>query len=110
MDDKTLTALRQSIENWEWNAVTETPENYTTGVKDCALCEAFLRDECLGCPVRKLVGGVFCLGSPYYNAVQVRGEWSCDPSNPALRDAAHTAARAEAEFLRSLLPEEEATP
>lgn len=107
MDDKTLTALQQSIEKWERNAVAETPDDYTTGVKDCALCQVFMQGGCLGCPVRGATGGVFCVGSPYYNAVQVRGEWSRTSFNTDLRDAARAAARAEADFLRSLLPEAE---
>lgn len=43
MDAATLTALTQSIEKWERNAVAETPDEYTTAVEDCALCALFFR-------------------------------------------------------------------
>ena len=110
MDDRTLTALRQSIEKWERNAVAETPDDYATSVGSCALCCLFWENRCRGCPVTDATGGVRCDWTPYWVANAARSEWSDCPSNLTLRDAAHAAARAEVEFLRSLLPEEEATP
>lgn len=105
MDAKTLTALRQSIEKWERNAVAETPEDFTTGRSACALCGLFWGGGCEGCPVREATGRQSCYGSPYDDADMARDEWLDAPTDTALRDAAHIAARAEAEFLRSLLPE-----
>lgn len=110
MDAQTLTALRQSIKKWERNAVAETPDDFTVGVKACALCDVFRRNKCLGCPVMDATGHQFCYKSPYSDAGRAYGEWLGNPSNPTLRDAAHAAARAEAKFLRSLLPKAEGQP
>ncbi len=109
MDDRTLAALWQSIEKWERNAVAETPGDYTTGSASCALCEVFLEGCCQGCPVKSRTRETGCTGTPFVNAAHARWEWLNHRSDATLRDAAHTAARAEAEFLRSLLPEGEAT-
>ena len=110
MDARTLTALRQSIEKWERNATAETPCDFTLWVHNCPLCEAFGHDGCLGCPVKGSTGLRGCIGTPYYRAFDARIRWFDAPSDTALRDAAHVAARAEVAFLRSLLPEAEATP
>ena len=110
MDAETLTALRQSIEKWERNAVAETPGDYTTGAASCALCEVFLGGCCQGCPVKRRTRQTGCTGTPFANAVHARWAWLNHSSDAALRNAAHAAAREEAEFLRSLLPEEETTP
>lgn len=108
MDAKTLAALRQSIEKWERNAVAETPEDFTKGFGSCPLCQLFWESDCVGCPVRDRTGYWCCLGSPYDE--EAHEDWLSAPSDTALRDEAHAAARAEVEFLRSLLPEAEATP
>ena len=109
MDDRTLTALRQSIEKWERNAVAETPADFTTSPNSCPLCQRFWKRYCVGCPVAGRTGKVGCAGSPYAEAAVAADEWLDNPDNETLRDTAHAAARAEAEFLRSLLPEGEAT-
>ena len=111
MDAKTLAALRQSIKKWERNAVAETPKGFTTTSANCPLCKLFSgRGGCNGCPVEERTGQWGCRGTPYSAADGAHDEWSDCPSSPALRDAAHAAARAEVEFLRSLLPEDETTP
>lgn len=110
MDAETLTALKQSIEKWERNAVAETPDGFTTGPETCALCGLFWRRGCNGCPVRAKTGYSSCLASPYVAAAGAKINWRHEPSDTVRRDAAHTAARAEVAFLRSLLPEEETTP
>lgn len=110
MDAETLTALKQSIEKWERNAVAETPGDFTTRPRDCALCWLFCKRGCGGCPVMDATGKVYCHGTPYDEAALACAEWRNATSNTTLRDAAQAAARAEVEFLRSLLPEEEATP
>ena len=107
MDDKTLTALRQSIEKWERNAVAETPDDLAMGVEACPLCALFWRGRCVGCPVMDATDDAFCDGSPYDAAESACEEWFQDPSNTGLRDAARAAARAEVAFLRSLLPDRE---
>ena len=105
MDDKTLTALTQSIEKWERNAVAETPGEFTTGNDACALCGLFWDRECNGCPVRAKTGHSICLASPYVAAAAAKINWRHEPSDTSRREAAHAAARAEVDFLRSLLPE-----
>ena len=108
MDDRTLTALRQSIEKWERNAVAETPDDFATGAETCALCDLFYwKDGCNGCPVKERTGQWGCRGTPYLAADGARYEWSACPSDTTRRDAARAAARAEVAFLRSLLPKEE---
>lgn len=110
MDDKTLNALKQSIEKWERNAVAETPDDYTTGVESCALCRMFWRSSCRGCPVSEATGETHCFNSPHSDAAYAGDDWLHYPSDATLRDAAHAAARAEVAFLRSLLPQEETAP
>lgn len=105
MEAATLTALNQSIEKWERNAVAETPDDYAVRVKDCPLCDIFFRGGCRGCPVMAATGESGCGGSPYRAAVRACYRW--EDADTALRDAAHAAARAEVAFLRSLLPEGE---
>ena len=103
MEADTLTALKQSIEKWERNAVAETPEGFSTGPTGCALCGLFWDDHCTGCPVSTETGQTKCYGTPYRASVEARDEWIRDPYRNALRDATHAAARDEAAFLRSLL-------
>lgn len=110
MDAKTLTALRQSIKKWERNAVAESPARFAIRSEDCPLCRMFAASGCRGCPVSAATGRDLCDGTPYRAAADARALWSADPIYPPRREKAHAAARAEAEFLRSLLPEEEATP
>ena len=111
MDAETLAALKQSIEKWEHNAVAETPDDFATEAETCALCDLFYwKGGCNRCPVKERTGQWGCRGTPYVAADAAHEEWSACPSNPTLRDASHAAARAEAEFLRSLLPEGEPTP
>ena len=110
MDAKTLTALRQSIEKWERNAVAETPEDIMVGSDSCPLCQLFWKRRCEGCPVRDRTEETYCDGSPYDDAYFAGARWISAPENESLRNEAHAAFRAEVGFLRSLLPEEEATP
>jgi len=102
MDAKTLKALKASIEKWERNAVAETPDGYLIGPESCALCRLFHDSGCHGCPVRGRTGRVGCLGTPYFAASKAQWGWRLGGSTP---DEAHTAAREEVAFLKSLLPE-----
>lgn len=105
MDDKTLTALKQSIEKWDRNTVAETPDDYALGTRNCPLCEMFWRRECIGCPVRDRTNRSGCRGTPYDRTVSARMRWIDSPSDATLREKAHDAARDEVAFLRCLLPE-----
>ena len=110
MDGKTLKALKQSIKKWERNAVAETPEDTMVGSDSCPLCKLFWKRRCEGCPVRDRTEETYCDGSPYDDAEFASVRWGSAPEDENLRNAAHAAAREEVAFLRSLLPEEEATP
>lgn len=109
MDDMALTALRQSIDKWERNAVAEHHRDVRMEPQDCPLCDVFQDNRCLGCPVMDATGRFGCWESPYEQADDAHEEWQGDPLDNRLRATFHAAARAEAEFLRSLLPEGEAT-
>lgn len=103
MDDKTLAALKASIAKWDRNAEADTPDAYLVDAEDCPLCDLFWRNECGGCPVKAATGQVCCDGSPYIKALAARRRWIFG-AGPAF--AAHKAVRAEAAFLRSLLPKD----
>lgn len=105
MNPTTETALRASIAHWE--DVVRDPVNANVGRSACALCMMFNNphedkprtraDDCKGCPVSDMTGEKWCDGSPYY-----------DFENAADEDdiiGMRSAAVAELEFLKSLLPE-----
>ena len=61
------------------------------GPSSCALCQKFYRNNCRGCPVRKVTKCIQCTGSPY-------DKWeACD-----LGDETIEMARNELKFLESL--------
>src|SRR5512139_274799 len=98
---KALKALQGSIQKWENIAAGKTDDR---GSKNCPLCKMFLKSdvyekECAGCPVMKATGEPHCDDSPYTRkwARAQGGDW-------AMTDEQVLAARAEADFLRSLLP------
>lgn len=130
MDAETLEALRGSIEKWRGIlAETEGDE----GSENCALCTKFLHGrpptyvQCGGCPVAVRTKQRYCDGSPYRawddNSCENRHELPSDV--PArhnhlaygifrhdklaghLTVAGYQRARAELNFLISLLPEGE---
>lgn len=98
MDERTLTALKGSIEKWD-AIVAGTGRDY--GTHNCPLCAAFYQpsnpedDDCTGCPVREATGRSWCDGSPYDNYRSCKSCWG-----------RQRAAKKELEFLRSLLPAE----
>ena len=72
MDDKTLTALKKSIEYWE---AIERGDKGSRGARGCALCHLFNapmhRDaNCIDCPVFQKTGRVYCSGTPYIDYVK----------------------------------------
>lgn len=115
MDNRTLTALEESIAKWERNAVAEKPFEYLTSAYNCPLCKIFnLKNpqngtNCEGCPVSESTGRPYCVGTPYYVANTASDAWYyCyqEGSAESYKLAAHKAARDEVEFLKSLLPQE----
>ena len=104
MDEQTLEALKGSIEKWE---KIVSGDGGDAGADNCPLCNLFNNVEtpvmCFGCPVMEQTGEDGCGDTPYQN-------W-CDTfklGHPLPRmaetDEQKTAAKAELEFLRSLLP------
>ncbi len=108
MNKKTLAALKASIQHWRENEAAETPDGASVWGDNCALCSIFAEnDDCAGCPVQKKTGSGQCWESPWYGAKTAFLLWNKNPDNTGARAAFRTAARAEREFLESLLPEGE---
>jgi hypothetical protein len=102
MDERTLIALKGSIAKWESIvAGTEADE----GFNNCPLCKEFYHpfpNHCRGCPVRDATGETNCGGSPYTDWADLTDQFNTYWAvNPELVEAA----KAELDFLRSLLPE-----
>jgi hypothetical protein len=102
MEEKTLEALRGSIAKWERIVAREKED---CGKLDCPLCDLFWEQGCQGCPVAIKTGQDACRGSPYER------DWTRAGGGPGIRALSPNlkkAALKEVEFLRSLLPAEEA--
>jgi hypothetical protein len=109
MNPETLEALKGSIEKWR-KIVEEGGED--RGEDNCSLCSLFLLvKDCDGCPINDVTKSATkwragCTGSPYdqwrrlQNDHSKSAEWKAD--SPEKLEAA----RAELDFLRSLLPKE----
>ena len=92
MTEKTLTALKGSIEKWE-EVVARAGED--RGSPPCPLCTLFLRnDRCYGCPVMEKTHEHGCYGTPYISF--------CQDSGRGTKNKEY--AKAELKFLKSLLP------
>ena len=89
MDERTLTALQQSIKKWEKRAAGE--HDGKIGTDGCPLCQLFYHSACFGCPVYEKTEATCCDDTPY-------------PDYAADRTDAN--AKRELDFLRSLLPPE----
>ncbi len=116
MDNDTLNALVLSIDKWK--AIVDGT-GVDTGTDNCELCKKFYDkddddfDTCAGCPVREEVHDSCCNNTPYT-------EWNCHQTVKHKRlkfpfkiewadgcDECMKLAKAELEFLESLLPEKE---
>lgn len=109
MDAETLEALKLSIEKWERFANGTARDGDTIFGKSCPLCKLFnsmsedrFDKSCVGCPVSRRTGKPECEGSPWLNAklALFKKAGIGDPDSPEFL----AAARAEADFLKSLLP------
>ena len=97
MDERTLMALRGSIEKWEGIVAGEVDDD---GADNCPLCELFrgnVGDECLGCPVEDKSGERFCHYTPY-------DYWIVTCRDTGDTPEAVKAAQAMLDYLKSLLP------
>lgn len=112
MDKRTLTALQGSIAKWK---AIEEGRGYDGYADNCPLCHVFLHaddtevdnEECVGCPIRN-AGFPGCLGSPWSAWDTLCRDLGRIISTHRTADtpALIAAARAEREFLESLLPKD----
>jgi hypothetical protein len=96
MNPETLEALKGSIEKWR-KIVEEGGED--RGRWNCPLCTLFFKNCCLDCPVRDATSAPNCHETPY-------DDWSKLDAYTADTPLEKERARAELNFLRSLLPKE----
>lgn len=112
MDQRTLTALEGSIAKWQAIADGTGADR---GMKNCPLCLEFafnryMGSMCQGCPVAERSGKKGCLGTPYeaWRDEQHLLDGLTQPVDPRLWLAVTPElvwlARAELDFLKSLLP------
>lgn len=94
MTPAALEALKQSILKWEQNTKINDLNDASLGKYKCPLCQLFIESDCEGCPIMLATGETFCEETPY--------EVAREAENLA---EFHSAAKAELEFLKSLLPE-----
>lgn len=99
MNDKTLTALRGSIEKWR-KIVAGTDAD--RGAENCALCQAFFC--CEGCPVAEAAHADSCGNTPFEDAWAPIAERGADGGYWAITEEQKAAAQKELDFLISLLP------
>lgn len=112
MDEKTLKALKGSIKKWE--RIVRRTDAGDKGTDNCPLCTLFYDDNCAGCPVREFSQVPFCSKTPYEKWINHAESHMIIKYN-GLRWAAYRIphcpeclrlARAERDFLKSLLPKD----
>ena len=123
MDEPTLTALKESIQKWEGIVAGDGVD---LGSYNCALCAIFHRTDsedtdCKGCPVSMHSSTPLCRNTPYMTWITIEhralevvrqqekvcGGVSVNQTrkyNSWYADTMIVAARAELDFLKSLLP------
>ena len=74
LDAKTKRALSDSIAHWGRLSTGQRKPREAPNAKDCALCQIYEtpihdeKDKCKGCPVERLTGDQYCVGTPYHSA------------------------------------------
>lgn len=106
MDKKTLAALIEGAEKWERNAALKPSKLDEAEIysDSCELCRLFASDDCAGCPVKEKTGKRGCIGTPWENAEDALLGWDFWQDRKSAASF-RRAAKAEAEFLRSLIPD-----
>lgn len=105
MDERTLTALKASIEHWRRLETGQRKPEEAIGSSHCPLCYEFNSDideMCVGCPVFAYTGEPLCYGTPYYAASAISNQDPEGLDSPDFKFAADI----ERAFLESLLPKE----
>lgn len=103
MNAETIEAVTKSVEHWERMASGTNAHDEKPVGRNCPLCRMFFNHyaeeakACDGCPVFER-GFLECEGSPYTDARDAWWDFGMDS------DAFKKAAKAEVEFLKSLLP------
>jgi hypothetical protein len=107
MDERTLIALKMSIQHWEANVAAESPDQPNISGDVCPLCTLFydspIDDYCVGCPVSKKTGMSSCSGTPWYEVWKALGNWQYY-KNDETKKQYKKRAEQELDFLKSLLP------
>jgi hypothetical protein len=110
MNEKTLKALKESIEHWKRLAKGTEGEDY--GGPECALCKKFnhfvnenipLEDSCKGCPVFQKTGEKYCRDTPY-ELIETEEDSYTHRSDFIKTEVFQLLAQEEVKFLESLLP------
>src|SRR6185312_7545544 len=102
MDERTLEALKRSIEKWETRVVLGAGYDGPVGASGCPLCQLHADGSgCFGCPVAQKVRQHGCHGTPYYDWRDAL--WDARRT-PSLAPLVMKRAQAEVDFLKSLLP------
>lgn len=110
MTKKALKALKQSIAHHErMLAGKEQPGERPNG-KSCPLCQEFGNIlDCRGCPIRKRTGRPCCEATPYWDDenFNLQDHWEVCTDSVQTMVRWEQQAKAELEFLKSLLPKGE---
>jgi len=106
MPSEKLKALQGSIAKWKAIAAGEGTDD---GCDNCPLCLLFWMnadhgDGCTGCPVFESTGKHLCVDTPYIQWHQATGGGSGHWPRRAKTHEHRRLARAEVDFLKSLLP------
>jgi hypothetical protein len=95
-------ALKKSIAHWGRMAAGEQKSGEVPSWLHCALCDLFIGERCVGCPVFNITGKTYCKGTPYIKASAIffdKGE----RFSPSFKQMA----KKEHEFLTKLLPKKQ---
>ena len=104
MDNKTLEALKGSIEKWEKIVDGSGVDRLNA---NCPLCALFINHICRGCPVRDKSKDSGCRNTPYQAwSEHQNGEHDRYTDRKVLCSTCEPLAKTELEFLKALLPEE----
>lgn len=112
MDDRTLTALKKSIEHWRENVNAENFCDISIDSDNCALCQEFAlkTKSCDGCPVHESSGDG-CETTPWRKVADLYYEWEYRLDRGRATEEAELGwkkvAQAELDFLIGFLPEGE---
>ena len=114
MENKTLTALQESIKKWRKNLKVEKFFDFKIGANHCPLCELFvygqpIENKCNGCPIKEKTGNSSCYGTPYYEFLENlhNAMWVPNEENENYAEKLKNLRRSikrEIAFLKSLLP------